>query len=637
MQAGVGGFVGLEPVVHTVQSPDYTQSAQAEHAAALGALRSGANDDDRMLPVLHNSIASAMALYDGNETSAADTISAMGATYGHYPFVTSLDGTIVAHGANSSLVGDSQTVKALAGGTDAALGALFDFASAESGVVPGYPGTPWKWWTYDFADPSADGETRSKRSVIALHPGPDGSAGSADDLVFGAGYYPQGPPAHLVVSAGDAPAAVNASDGMVIISPTSTAAQLAAPDMLLRLAPPDGKLAGVVLKAATRTQAAGGAATALVALNDSASLQSMGLAGELARLDSQGALPDRLRGGVTVVSYDSSAPGWEAGAAGAIRSAAGQQQQGSTAVVYSGRAGAFAALAAAFDSGGSGNASDAQPPADTAWYATGELGRAELATASSPSTASFARAASLVTISQRAEPIPAIDAGLAAPGMLGAALDDSTRGAAYAAYDAAGLLGRAITSTASVTASSDDVAGALLDHVVRTHRGALGNLLVLDENGDLVLPITYALSSFPAAAGGEWQEAGQVEGERSCGILLEKAVLDFGIIAPGQRSRIDTQTVVNTGTLPYDTVTVVPTNWMYDGSDATLPASVTKMREVGESAGFVDLANGLEVASDLDPGANSRIQYRLDLTSYPTLETGMISQTVNYSVECKAS
>ena len=190
MQAGVGGFVGLEPVVHSVQSPDYTPSAQAEHAAALGALRTGADGDARMLPVLHYSISTAMAAYDGNQTSALAGISAMDATYGHYPFVTSRDGMIVAHGANASLVGDTQIVRALAGGTGAALADLYDFGSAEMGVAPSHPGAPWKWWTYNFADPSAAGENRSKRSVIALHPGPDGTLHNGDDLVFGAGYYP---------------------------------------------------------------------------------------------------------------------------------------------------------------------------------------------------------------------------------------------------------------------------------------------------------------------------------------------------------------------------------------------------------------------------------------------------------------
>ena len=423
---------------------------------------------------------------------------------------------------------------------------------------------------------------------------------------------------------------------MVIVSPTSTAAQLAAPDMMFRLAPPDTILAGVVVEAATRAQAAGGRASAVIALNDSASLQSMGLAGELERLDSQGALPDRLtRGGVTVVSYNSSEPGWEAGAADGIRSAAGQQRSGVTAVVYSGRADAFAALTAAF-----GNGSSAQPPASTAWYATGELGRAELAlaSASSPSLAPFARAADLVAILQHASPSPAVDAALAAPAALGAAPDISTRGAAYAAYDAAWVLGRAIASTAGVPGAPADVARAIQDDVARTHDGALGSSLILDDNGDLVLPVTYALSSFPAAPGGAWGTGVRIEGERTCGILLEKSLLDFGVIAPGQRSRIDTQTVINSGTLQYRTVTLAPTEWTYAGTDAaTLPASITMMRELGRTADFAGLAAGLGVAPGLDPGMTSKIQYRLDLTAYPTLDAGMISQTVNYSVECRST
>ena len=618
-QAEVGGFVGLEPEARTVPSPNLASAA--DHASAIADLRSGASADQRMLPVLHNSIASAMALYDRDPQGALAGISAMASTYGHYPFVNDRDGTIVAHGANASLVGDTATVRALAGGTDESVDALFDFATAAGGaamgVAPGYPDAPWKWWAYEFADP-ATGETVSKRSVLALHPGPDGVMHSDDDLVFGAGYYPGPGAAHLVVAAGDAPAAVNSSDGMVAVSPASTAAQLAMPDTMFRLAPPDSKLAGVVLEQAGAGQS--GRAT-VVALNDSASLQSMGLAGELAKIADQGALPDGVSG-VRVVSYNSSLDGWGPGAASSIRAAL--SQAGSVAV-YAGRADAFAALASAFA---------AQPPSGTQWYATGELARADLA-ASGQAAVDLARAVDLTALLQHAAPNAAIDAALALP-HVGIAIDESTRGPAYAAYDAPGLLGRAVSSMPGVQGTPADIARAIGEDIARTHAGALGTPLILDRNGDLVLPIEYAVSSFPASGDGSgaWEQLPRRIGELTCGITLEKRVLDFGSLAPGQRSRAVTQTVTNSGTLPYQSVTMSPTAWTYAGTTESLPASITEVRELGRAADFADLGGDMTIAPGLGPGMDRNVQFRIDLTGIQTLPVGQVSQTVNYLVYC---
>ena len=621
-QAEIGGFVGLEPAVRAVDSPGSAAAARAGHAAALADLRSGASADARMLPVLHNSIASAMAAYDASGAAALAGISAMGATHGHYPFVNARNGTIAAHGANASLVGDAAIVRALAGGTDESLRALFDFEStagiAGTGVDPGYPNASWKWWAYDFVDP-ATGGTVSKRSVLALHPGPDGALHGADDLVFGAGYYPGPGAAHLVVAAGDAPAAVNASDGVVIVSPASTAAQLAAPDMLFRLAPPDSKLAGAVLAQAAEGRS-GAAGITVVALNDSASLQSMGLAGELARIGSLDALPDGVTA-VRVVSYDSSAAdGWESGAAAAIRSALPQ----GSAAVYAGRADAFAALAAGFGS---------RAPENTKWYAAGELARADLA-AAGPAAAALALAVQLTVLSQHAAPDAAIDAALALPGT-GIALDASTRGPAYAAYDAPGLLGRAIASTAGVPGSPAGVAAAIEEDVARTHDGALGSPLILDRNGDLALPVTYAVSSFPDSIGGAWTAQPAQVGELSCGIALERAVLDFGNLAPGQRSRVASQTVINTGTLTYETIRLAPTEWTYAGMPETLPASITELRELGRTAAFLDARTGIQIAQGLGPGMDRDLQYRIDLSGYQAIPAGQVSQTISYLVMCR--
>ena len=616
-QARDGGTVGLEPAVHAVDSPGYAAAARAAHASAVSALLDGSSADARMLPVLHNSISSAMSLYDASGDAGLAAISAMGASHAHYPFVVDgASGAIVAHGADASLVGDAEAARALAGGADPAASGLLDFGAAAdgTGVAPGRQGAPWKWWAHTSADPAAGGAA-PKRSVIALHPGPDGELRTGDDLAFGAGYHPGPGAAHLVVAAGDAAAAAAARGaGVVSVSPASTAAQLAARDTLFRLAPPDGRLAGVVIAQALADRQ-GAAPVTIVALNDSASLQSMSLAGELYEIDLQGALPDGADR-VAVVSYNSSSPmspppagggGWAAAAAEAIRAAASESQGNAAAVVYAGRAGAFAALADAL--GG-------QPFPGARWYSTGELARAELA-ASGPAAA-LARSGQLAAVLQHAVPNAAIDAALAAHGV-GIVLDESTRGPAYAAYDAPELLGRAMASTPGVPGAPAAIARAIDEDVARTHAGALGSPLILDRNGDLVLPIAYAVSAFPVAAGGAWGQLDTRIGERSCGIALAKGALDFGILSLGRYSRPDTQTVINTGTLPYRSVTLDPGDWTY-ASGQTLPASITELRELGGgAAAYAGAASGFVVAPGLEPGQDRNVQFRINLTAYQSL------------------
>ena len=648
-QARAGGSVGLEPAVRTAGSPGYAADARAGHASDVAALRSGSSADARMLPVLHNSISSAMALYDASGDAALAAISAMGAAHAHYPFVLDRSGAIAAHGADASLAGGRSDGGDGVGA--AAAPELLDFAAdaaaaaGGTGVDPGHPNAPWKWRAHESVNPATDA-AEPKRSVLALHPGPDGATHTEDDLVFGAGYH-QGPgAAHLVVAAGDAAAAASAAAGsgaVVAVSPASTASQLAARDALFRLAPPDALLAGVVIAQALEDRPGAAAPLTIVALNDSASLQSMSLAGELYEIDLQGALPDGVDR-IAAVSYNSSSQpppadggggggaaggGWAADAAERIREAASPPQGGPAAVVYSGRAGAFAELADAL--GG-------QPPPNSRWYSTGDLARAELGS-SGPNTAALARAGQLAAVLQHAVPNAEIDAALAAPGV-NIVLDESTRGPAYAAYDAPALLGRAMASTPGVPGAPASIARAIDEDVARTHAGALGSPLILDRNGDLVLPIAYAVSAFPAAAGadpaGAWGQLDTRIGERSCGIALAKGALDFGILSLGRYSRPDTQTVINTGTLPYRSVILDPGDWTY-ASGQTLPASITELRELGRAAAYAGAASGFVVAPGLEPGQDRNVQFRINLTAYQSLPPGEASQTINYLVECRAA
>ena len=624
-QARMGGLVGIEPVPYTVASPDAADSAA--HTEALEALRTGANGDDRMRPVLENSIARAIALYDGNATGGLAAISAMEAGYGHYPFATARDGTLVAHGANASLVGRSDVVIGIAGGADG-LRALYDFGDGSAATgIEGYPNASWKWWSYEFANPAAGGEMQSKRSIIVLHAGPDGEAGTADDLVFGAGYYPPGAPSHLLVAAGDAPAAADLTGGSgVVVSPTSTAnvpALAAAADSLFRLAPPDGTAAGVL------AGLLGADTIRVVVLNDSASAQSMSMAAALASPSSDASAGGRT---VQVVSYDSASEGgsWAAAAMEAVNAAVGSggAQANSTAVVYTGRAGAFADLAAT-EAAGSADAS-------ARWYATGELARAELGMP----PPGLARATGLKVVSQYAAPSDTVDARLTAA-MPGIVPDDSTRGPAYAAYDAAFLLGRSIAAAGSDSprdAAPADVAAKMSDVARKYDGSALGGRLVLDANGDLAMPARYAVSA--VGADGSWSRIGEPrEGAGTCSIGLEKASADFGPLMPGQRSRADAQTVVNSGTMAYGDggVAVAAGMWEYaDGSQAALDRGLTMYRMAQGGAEYAALgASTMLPGSSLEPGGEISVQFVVDLASMPALAAGTISQTIAYSVSCR--
>ena len=622
-QARMGGLVGIEPVVRSVGSPDAADSAA--HAEALESLRTGASGDGRMRPVLENSIAGALAVYDANGTAGLAAVSAMGAEYGHYPFVTARNGTIVAHGANASLVGRADVVPAIAGGADA-LRELYDFGSAEAGIE-GYPGASWKWWTYEFANPAAGGAAQSKRSLLVLHAGPDGAAGTADDLVFGAGYYPQGAPSHLLVAAGDAAAAADRTGGSgLVLSPTSTASAAglaSAGDALFRLAPPDTAAAGVL------AGLVGAAAERVVVLGDNASLQSRSMAAALAspssELSTGGGAGNRS---VALVVYDSSSDGWAGPTMERINAALGGADPSAAAVVYTGRAGALAELAGT-------PAAAAAAPGAARWYATGDLARAELG-ALEPG--GLAARTGLTAISQHAAPSGAVDARLAGAGVVP---DASTRGPAYAAYDAAFLFGRSIAAAGSADARGaayGEVADNMAE-VARTHAGsALGGRLVLDGNGDLALPDRYAVSR--VGADGSWAaDAEPRAGTGTCSVGLERGTIDLGAVLPGQRSEPDTQTVVNTGTRAYGAggVSISAGGWAYGGGSApaALGPGLTQYRAQGGEYASVGAAGSAIPGSALGPGEELAVQLALDLTSMPALAAGQVAQTVTYSVSCR--
>ena len=194
-----------------------------------------------------------------------------------------------------------------------------------------------------------------------------------------------------------------------------------------------------------------------------------------------------------------------------------------------------------------------------------------------------------------------------------------------------------MASAPGVPGAPAAVACAIDEDAARTHAGAFGSPLILDRNGDPVLPIAYTVSAFPAAGdpGGAWGQLDTRIGERSCGVALAEGALNFGSLSLGRYSCPDTQTVINTGTPPYRSVTLDPGDWTH-ASGQTLPASITELREPGMAAAYAGAASGF-VAPDLAPGRDRDVQFRINLTAYQSLPPGQASQTINYLVECRAA
>ena len=304
----------------------------------------------------------------------------------------------------------------------------------------------------------------------------------------------------------------------------------------------------------------------------------------------------------------------------AVLAAGGEGTARNVAVIYAGSDSALAAIA--------GNTGAGSPVRErSAWFAAGGGVAASPLVLSDAAALEMARDVRLAAVQfavERNDVTDEID------GAANGTAASSTP--AYAAYEAARILGRAL----ALAGGDPSGAGARVARAADLDGGPLGRMS-LDRSGDLRLPITYGAWSVSSESA-KWERAPDLlRGMDMCGIAMEKSSLALPSVSPGRASGPARQTITNTGTVPLPGVTISATDWDLRGSGgsgpgATLPSSLTEISV--ESAGFAPLANGTAILNGTLPGDSAGIDFRINLAGVPSLEADYIAQTVTYGVNC---
>ena len=220
---------------------------------------------------------------------------------------------------------------------------------------------------------------------------------------------------------------------------------------------------------------------------------------------------------------------------------------------------------------------------------------------------------------------------------------------AYAAYEAVRILGRALA-----LAGGDPAAvGQHMHEAADTGGGPLGRM-VLDEAGDLRLPITYGAWSVSPIFSPDWQQApgGQIganltseaagtgwqsapgallRGIDTCEMVLEKSAIDLHSVSPGRISGPARQVVTNAGTAEMPAVSITASDWRLHrgGTDGgALPYSLTEMAVGGAGDQFAPLAPGASIPEGTPPAGRVDVDFRINLSGMESLEADSITQTV---------
>ncbi len=280
----------------------------------------------------------------------------------------------------------------------------------------------------------------------------------------------------------DAARGYAARNGIVLVSPSSTAAHLAIPgDEVFRLAP------SMLLEAPALAAVMAGAGTgAAVAAAPEGPPGDAALAALAAALNASGV------GAAGTVRYGPG--GWEGALPALDRSMAGAGE-GAALLLVAGEdadAGAMAAAAAPY-----GNLSSAR------WFAAG--GGAHPPPVLGAEAQAAAQSVRLTVLAPAEAPGGA--AARAAVGSALAALNATASARAYSAYDSVFVLGGAVREAAAAAGAGRygpaEVA-ALVPAAALAHTGALGDIS-LNAAGDLRAPVSYAI--WEAGAGGAWELA----------------------------------------------------------------------------------------------------------------------------------
>ena len=207
----------------------------------------------------------------------------------------------------------------------------------------------------------------------------------------------------------------------------------------------------------------------------------------------------------------------------------------------------------------------------------------------------------------------------------------------------------------------DDACGA--DDADRVHRHLNGTgECRIESDGDMVI-YTYHLTRF-----------GTVSPENdatppvyyTCSVALEKPALRIDDARLEGYSTPVSQRLFNTGSAEFERVGIEATRWQPNlgaGSspgagvpslpspvsmagngtassalvarvDASLPASLTEVREETEGGAYAAVGEGTAVAAGLGGGDDRNLWFKLNLTQYSAVQGKTITQSVTYNVQC---
>ena len=190
--------------------------------------------------------------------------------------------------------------------------------------------------------------------------------------------------------------------------------------------------------------------------------------------------------------------------------------------------------------------------------------------------------------------------------------------------------GGAITPIDRACAADD------LQRVQRQLDGA-GECQMDSDGGDKII-YTYHLTRF----GTVLSESGTpAVPDHTCSMRLALSSLGVEDARPGVDSPAASQTVVNSGSLPFDRIELEATPWYVDlggaapGPDTrSLNASITEVREEEGGAYRTVYSSGTAVADGLGGGLEAPLWFRLNLAAYDDVHGVDLTQYVTYVAEC---
>ena len=180
------------------------------------------------------------------------------------------------------------------------------------------------------------------------------------------------------------------------------------------------------------------------------------------------------------------------------------------------------------------------------------------------------------------------------------------------------------------------------DDTGRVHRqlGGAGECQLDTDGGDKVIH-TYHLTRFGTVLADTGAPPPTLY---TCSMRLGAAELSANAV-PGAHSTAARQTVVNSGSEPFERVGLAATPWYIDpasdrpGPDApSLPASVTMMNSTASGGAFAPLAEDgtAAVAHGLGGGLGEQLWFKLDLTDHGQVQGDRLVQRVAYTAACSA-